>query len=215
VTCSLLKAQCSDSTTMFYKVTHLSRTSSNNVEALAGTQVIGNYYAAWRTSVSTTESGPSGVIHSGSASVAYGGNDDSGVAGGTYSHLLWNGAPSFRGAGTYSLSNSHTWVSTCLNTRSDTSSSSLAVNKPTITRSLSAFWNLGGSGLPSICSPMACSTTLRATAVKSWSLLERLGMIGLRTRYTQMDCDGLEVVFCRYGHAYFQARYDSPANLPC
>jgi hypothetical protein len=34
----------------------------------------------------------------------------------------------------------------------------------------------GSSGVPSRCSPMARSTTLRATVTKSWSLLERVGI---------------------------------------
>ena len=38
---------------------------------------------------------------------------------------------------------------------------------------------LSGSGGPSHCSPMACSTARRADLVKSWSLLERVGTIGL------------------------------------
>lgn len=36
-----------------------------------------------------------------------------------------------------------------------------------------------GSGSPFNCSPMVCSTTRFATAVKSLSLLERVGMVGL------------------------------------
>lgn len=39
--------------------------------------------------------------------------------------------------------------------------------------------SLSSSGDPSHCSPMACSTTRMAVLVKSWSLLERVGMIRL------------------------------------
>ena len=49
---------------------------------------------------------------------------------------------------------------------------------------------LSGSGFPSHCSPMACSTTRFATVVKSWFLLERVGTVELYLRSVTMSHQG-------------------------
>ncbi len=152
-------AQCYDGSTAWYLVHHVRRTASNNVESLAGAQVVGDYYYDWNAQVtSAVTTNPSGG-HSGSKSVGYGGNDQPGISG-TYAHVVWEDQPSTVGTGTYTLAVSTAWndESPCSDSQSLTLSpnDSLTVSQPTISGLFSgnAFWNLG----PGTSDPQATTT---------------------------------------------------------
>lgn len=133
---------CADSSTTIYWVNHLSRTASNNVDALAGTQIVGDYWYTWAATISSTEQIGSTTIHTGSASVGYGGNNGF-VAGGTAVGLQWDDSPSTRGAGAYSLLNDHGAYSECGGgVLTQVTYDSLTVNQPTITGN-NSVWYLG------------------------------------------------------------------------
>ncbi len=134
-------AQCSDGSTIHYAVDGLSRTASNNVRATIGTQVVGDYSDYWDASVSGSEYVGSTLLHSGSDSVSWGGNDVAGY-GGTIAGWYWNDAPSTAGAGSYTTSSSHESDSLCSDVLTTTSSASLTVNKPSIS-GYNAVWYLG------------------------------------------------------------------------
>jgi len=140
---------CADNSTTIYWVNHLWRTASNNVDALAGTQIVGDYWYTWAATISSTEQVSSTTIHTGSASVGYGGNNTI-VAGGTAAGLQWDDPPSTRGAGAYSLSNYHQAYSECGGgVLTQVTYDSLSVNQPTIggtpitTQTPYALYNLG------------------------------------------------------------------------
>jgi hypothetical protein len=134
-------AQCSDSSTLHYAVDGLSRTASNNVRAVIGTQTVGDYSDYWDASVTGTEHVGSTLIHSGSDSVSWGGNDVGGYPG-TIAGWYWNDAPSTTGAGSYTTSSSHEADSLCSDVLTATNSASLTVNKPSISGP-NAVWYLG------------------------------------------------------------------------
>ena len=133
-----------DGSTTIYWVNHLWRTASNNVDALAGTQIVGDYWYTWAGSISSTEQVGSTTIHTGYAGVGYGGNNGF-IADGTAAGLQWDDSPSTSGAGAYGLSNSHVAWSQCSDYYPYSTSDSLTVNKPTMT-GYDAVWFLGATG---------------------------------------------------------------------
>lgn len=84
---------------MIYWIDSLYRTASNNVEAVFGTQIIGDYSDYWSAYVSGSESLGSTQLQSSANSVGYGGNDIPGSSG-TAAGWYWNYAPSSVGAET-------------------------------------------------------------------------------------------------------------------
>lgn len=164
-------AQCSDFSTSLARVHHLRRTGGNNVEALAGTQIVGDYWYTWEAYVSSTERVGNTAIHSGADGVGYGGNDQV-LAGGTAAGLRWNDAPSQRGSGTYSTSNYHEADSQCGDFSQTNTSDTLTVNKPTVgglpintyPGTEDTLWNLG----PNSANPV--STANGYTYEQSWTL---------------------------------------------
>ena len=117
----------------FLKVHHLWRVGFNNVEALAGTQVVGDYWYNWDTYVESTERLDGALLHYGT---------DTGIGG--LSGVQWNDAPSAVGVGAYTTSNYHRAVCD-VNQTEDTSSDALTVSDPTIGNLPynSALWYFG------------------------------------------------------------------------
>ena len=119
----LTVAQCDP--VQIYKVHHLWRIGFNDVEALAGTQVVGDAEDNWTTYVSSVESRNGTPLHS-ESDYGVGGTDP-----GEPAVVQWNDAPSSAGTGTYTTSNYHSaWCGP--NNPTDTSGDSLTVNQPTI-----------------------------------------------------------------------------------
>lgn len=114
------------------------------MDALAGTQIVGDYWYTWAGSISSTEQVGSTTIHTGYAGVGYGGNNGF-IADGTAAGLQWDDSPSTSGAGAYGLSNSHVAWSQCSDYYPYSTSDSLTVNKPTMT-GYDAVWFLGATG---------------------------------------------------------------------
>lgn len=77
--CGVLSGPNTD--TFLLRVHHLSRVGFNEVEALAGTQVIGPYEGNWTVYITSTETRNGGTIHSGSNS------------GQTLTGVQWNDPP--------------------------------------------------------------------------------------------------------------------------
>lgn len=126
-----LPAQCTGPTTVHLAVHHLTRESSNSIDALAGTQTVGDYWETWDSWASSVERVGGVVLHTGSN----GPNDYGDIAA-----VEWHSAPSEVGPGTFSTSNEHKATSMCGNSTSYSSNDTLNVQQPTI----SGIWGDGG-----------------------------------------------------------------------
>jgi hypothetical protein len=127
--------QCGSPT--FLRVHHLWRVGFNEIEALAGTQVVGDFWYNWNTSVSSAEYRNGSLLHYGTASGT-----------GDLSSVQWNDAPSSVGVGTFTTSNFHS-AQCGSNYTSSSSGDSLAVVSPTISNLPynNSLWYFG-SGTP-------------------------------------------------------------------
>lgn len=147
---SSARAQCSDDTTEWDYWNSVTRTSGNNIEADAATQVTGDGWAYWEVYLNgVTVKLASTTINSGrNNSGSYGGNNTTDLADAA-TELIWNDALSMYGAGTYTINAPHEWKSTCGDDDTYTDSESLTITQPSITvpgggSGPYAFWYLGG-----------------------------------------------------------------------
>ncbi len=173
-------AQCGSADLL--AVHRLWRIGFNEVEVLAGTQVLGDYWQNWDTSVQSTERINGEFLHSGSDSTQ-----------GNRSAVQWNDAPSSAGTGTYTTSNVH--LASCAGFSStNVSSDSLVVLSPEIDNLPynSALWYFG-PGTPGAV-PVAggyayqyadlafnknCGVDDTCTGTVSWSEIDPLGQISV------------------------------------
>jgi hypothetical protein len=147
------KGQCYDDTTHTYYWSAVVRAATNDVVPWADSQVVGDYWFDWEVGVSAVVKVGSTVINSDSASVGYGGNNTSGFLNlsDTGVDLYWEDAPSVYGAGTYTITSSHTYTSACSDYEtydySGAAQQTLVVYAPTVD-GLSGIWWLGGGSDP-------------------------------------------------------------------
>ena len=166
----------------YLAVHHLWRVGFNEVEALAGTQVQGDYWYNWDTTVQSTERVNGEFLHAGSDSTE-----------GNLSAVQWNDAPSGTGTGTYTTSNLH-GVSCGGTSDSYSSADSLVVSLPAIDNLPynSALWYFepGTPGAVPVAGGYAyqfanltfnknCGVEDTCPGTVSWSEIDPLGQISI------------------------------------